>query len=162
MGTPPSQGAPVIRLLDRLADPPPARWARSRVAVSGPALGLVLALLAGIGLLVLIVGFAVLMGANGRVSLLSTGTASSTAALLIQTVADLLLVIGGWGMSQAQAGGRRVAALGLGVAVIGALVGGGGGVVVELVILAVLYTLVAVSRIPVAAPAASGAGDEPR
>ncbi len=156
MGAPAQPRSVPILLLDRLADPPPARAARERVAVSGPALGLVLAVLTGLGLLLIVIGLAVLAGAGRRSTMLSIGSGPAAAALVLQALADLLVLVGGWRMAQRDRRGREPVVLGLLIALVGAAIGGGGGLAVEVVVLVALYVLVVVSRFP--EPASVGAG----
>jgi len=128
------------------------------VAVSGRTLGLVLAVLTSIGLLLVVIGLAALAGASGQVPVLSVGSGTTSAALVLDVVADILLLVGGWRMSQGDRLGRGPATLGLLVALVSAVVAGGAGIAAEVVVLLVIYALVAVSRFPEPTPPPAGPG----
>jgi len=145
--------------LDTLVNPPFANDPPIKVNFDAKVVGLVVAILAGIGALFSLLA---LLGLLGVAAALSTFGGIYVLALIgvaLSLVGDVMATIGGWQMYQANESGKRLAIYGLAVSfvaeviqIIGFSAGSG---LVALILLAVLYYAIVVSRYPGQAPSAS-------
>jgi hypothetical protein len=139
-------------LLDTLTYPPFAQNPPAKV--DGKIVGLVVAILSAIGLL---------FGLGGIVAVLGVGAVAAAAGvsyivplallgLLVALVAYVLSLMGGWQMYQGKTQGKRLVVAGLALSFLGQLVYGIGStlgnVIVALIILAAIYYVVVISRLP--------------
>ncbi|MEA2662351.1 MAG: hypothetical protein QOH08_1923 [Chloroflexota bacterium] len=128
-------------MLDQLLDPPFARTATFHA--NAKTVGLILAILGGIGLLFGLIGLPVALALSGVVPLLVLSLIGSLAGAA-------LTAYGGYQMYRGDAEGKRwviygcvVYALGI---VFGLLTGSGAGSIVSLLVLAAVYYIVVTSR----------------
>jgi hypothetical protein len=142
--------------LDTLVNPPFANDPPVKVNLDAKVVGLVVAILAGIGALFAL--FA-LLGLLGLGAAFAGIFFLAIIGVLISLVSDVMCVIGGWQMYQGNASGKRLAIYGLAltfVAEIILMIGlSAGSSILQLILLAVLYYAVVVSRYPGQAPSAS-------
>lgn len=130
-------------MLDSLMDPPfaqnPAFRANAKIV------GIVLAILAGIGLLFGLLGFVVALGLLATAPFFALG-------LIVQIVGDALCVYGGYLMYKEDPVGKRWVIYGLVaflVSLVLAILGGSvGAQIIPLVVLAAVYYIVVTSRFP--------------
>ena len=145
--------------LDTLVNPPFANDPPIKVNFDAKVVGLVVAILAGIGSLFSLLA---LLGLLGVAAALSTFGGIYVLALIgvaLSLVGDVMATIGGWQMYQANESGKRLAIYGLALSfvaeviqIIGFSAGSG---LVALILLAVLYYAIVVSRYPGQAPSAT-------
>ncbi|HVA20594.1 MAG TPA: hypothetical protein VNN74_00640 [Candidatus Micrarchaeia archaeon] len=139
----------------RLVNPGFAHNPPVKLNIDAKTLGLVIAVLSGIG---------VLLEAVGLLGVLSLGAAYAAAGfagiafvavlgLAVDLAAALLGLVGGWRMAQANPTGKPLVIYGLALGFLGEIVVGigyyaAGGAILGLIVLAVLYYLVVISRFP--------------
>ncbi len=134
--------------LDSLVEPSFAKDPPVKVNLDAKVIGIVLAILAGLG---------VLLGLLGLLGLFAVGAAFGRIlafafiGVIVGIVADIFCVMGGWRMYKGNAEGKRLAIYGLALAFIAELVtiigyGFGAGALIQLIVLALFYYAVVVSR----------------
>lgn len=134
--------------LDSLVEPSFAKDPPVKVNLDAKVVGIVLAILAGLGVLLGLVGLLGLFAvgaAFGRI------LALAFIGVIIAVIADILCVMGGWQMYKGKVEGKRLAIYGLALAFIAELVtiigyGFGAGGLIQLIVLALFYYAVVVSR----------------
>jgi hypothetical protein len=146
--------------LDTLVNPPFANDPPVKVNFDAKVVGLVVAILAGLGALISLLALLGLLGA-GAVG----GTAFAgiffiaLIGVLVTLVADVMAALGGWQMYQGNESGKRLAIYGLALAFVAELVQmigfGSAGGILGLILLAIVYYAIVVSRYPGQAPSAS-------
>jgi hypothetical protein len=146
--------------LDTLVNPPFANDPPVKVNFDAKVVGLVVAILAGLGALLSLLALLGLLGA-GAVG----GTAFAgiffiaLIGVLVTLVADVMAALGGWQMYQGNESGKRLAIYGLALAFVAELVQmigfGSAGGILGLILLAIVYYAIVVSRYPGQAPSAS-------
>ena len=142
--------------LDTLVNPPFANDPPIKINFDAKVVGLVVAILAGIGALF---GLLALLGLLGLGAAFTGIFYLAIIGLLVGLVGDVMCVMGGWQMYQGNASGKRLAIYGLAltfVAEIVLMIGfSASSAILQLILLAVLYYAVVVSRYPGQAPSAS-------
>jgi hypothetical protein len=134
--------------LDSLVDPAFAKDPPVKLNLDAKVVGIVLAILAGLG---------VLLGVFGFIALFAVGAAFghilafAFLGVIVAIVADVMCVMGGWRMYKGNAEGKRLAIYGLALAFIAELItiigyGFGAGAILQLIVLALFYYAVVVSR----------------
>ena len=128
--------------LDSLVEPSFAKDPPVKVNLDAKVIGIVLAILAGLGVLL---GLFAVGAAFGRI------LAFAFIGVIVGIVADIFCVMGGWRMYKGNAEGKRLAIYGLALAFIAELVtiigyGFGAGALIQLIVLALFYYAVVVSR----------------
>jgi hypothetical protein len=142
--------------LDTLVNPPFANDPPVKVNFDAKVVGLVVAILAGIG------GLFALLALLGLLGLGATFAGIFWLAIigiLVSLVGDVMAVMGGWQMYQGNASGKRLAIYGLALTFLAEIIlmigFSAGSAILQLILLAVLYYAVVVSRYPGQAPSAS-------
>ena len=142
--------------LETLVNPPFANDPPVKMELDAKVVGIVVAILAaisilfGLSALFVILGFGSLLAYSGLFAL-------AFVAVAVGLVADVMAVIGGWQMYQASPAGKRLAIYGVALAFIAALISvvafSFGSGLVQLIILALVYYAIVVSRFPGSQPA---------
>ena len=150
-----------------LTDPPFAADPPLKMNVNAKILGLVIGILAVIGLVIALVALPAVFALNNAVSTLcgSLGVSCGTSGIfflallgvIISIVGDLLYAIGGFQMYNLNRAGKDKVIYGLAVNVVGGILqivgyGGIGGFIFSIIVAVVVYYLVVVSRFPGEAP----------
>lgn len=145
--------------LNTLVNPPFAKDPPVKVDIDAKILGIVVAILSGLGILFglgLLIG---LMGIGAVLARYGFGGFLPLAYLgaLVILAADIMSLMGGWRMYQGDREGKRLVIYGLAIGFVGQIIYGLGyasigSVILPLVVLAIVYYLVVVSRFPGEAP----------
>ena len=142
--------------LDTLVNPPFANDPPVKVNFDAKVVGLVVAILAGIG------GLFALLALLGLLGLGATFAGIFLLAIigiLVSLVGDVMAVMGGWQMYQGNASGKRLAIYGLALTFLAEIIlmigFSASSAILQLLLLAILYYAVVVSRYPGQAPSAS-------
>jgi len=145
--------------LDTLVNPPFAKDPPIKVNFDAKVVGLVVAILAGLGALFSLLALLGLLGAAAALSTFGGIYFLALIGVVLSLVGDVVATIGGWQMYQANESGKRLAIYGLAISfvaeviqIIGFSAGSG---LVALILLAVLYYAIVVSRFPGQASSAS-------
>jgi hypothetical protein len=155
--------------LETLVHPPFENDPPVKLNISAKIIGLVAAILAGLGVLVYLVSIPVVLAIGSAVTVLgvATGTARpgilvvALLGLIVGLVADLLTLVGGWRMYQENREGKKLVIYGLVVGLIGNLVYeigvvSFGGFIFTALIDFVIYYIVVISRFPGDPPLVTG------
>jgi hypothetical protein len=140
--------------LDTLVNPPFANDPPVKVNFDSKVVGLVVAILAGLGALLSLLALLGLLVATfaGIFFIALIG-------VLVNLVADVMAAIGGWQMYQGNESGKRLAIYGLALAFVAQLVQmigfGSAAGILGLILLAIVYYAIVVSRYPSQAPSAT-------
>lgn len=146
--------------LDTLVNPPFASNPPVKVNFDAKVVGLVVAILAGIGAVFALLGLLGLLGA-GAAALSAFGGIFVLALIVVAVslVADVICAIGGWQMYQGNESGKRLAIYGLAISFVAEIILMIGFAtspsILRLILLAVLYYAIVVSRYPAQAPSPS-------
>src|SRR6202165_3028277 len=137
--------------LDTLVNPPFANDPPVKLNLDAKMVGLVVAILGGLGAffvflaLLSLLGFGAALSAAGIFFLALIG-------VILNLVADVMAALGGWQMYQGNESGKRLAIYGLAIAFVAEIIQmigfSSSSALVPLVLLAVLYYAVVVSRYP--------------
>ena len=142
--------------LDTLVNPPFANDPPVKVNFDAKVVGLVVAILAGIGGLF---AFLALLGLLGLGAAFAGIFFLAIIGVLVSLVGDVMAVIGGWQMYQGNASGKRLAIYGLALTFLAEIIlmigFSASSAILQLLLLAILYYAVVVSRYPGQAPSAS-------
>ena len=145
--------------LDTLVSPPFASDPPVKVNLDAKVVGLVVAILAGLGALFSLLGLLGLLGAAAALSTFGGIYLLALLGVLVNLVADVMATIGGWRMYQGNENGKRLAIYGLAIAFIAEIIQmigfASASAIVPMILLALLYYAVVVSRYPSQAPSAS-------
>ena len=145
--------------LDTLVNPPFATNPPVKVNFDAKVVGLVVAILAGIGALFALLGLLGLLGAGAALSAFGGIFALALIVVTVSLVADVICAIGGWQMYQGNESGKRLAIYGLAISFVAEIIlmlgFATGSSILRLILLAVLYYAIVVSRYPAQAPSAS-------
>ena len=145
--------------LDTLVNPPFANDPPVKVNLDAKVVGLVVAILAGLGALFSLLGLLGLLGAASALSTFGGIYLIALIGVLVNLVADVMATIGGWQMYQGNESGKRLAIYGLAIAFIAEIIQiigfASASAIVPLILLALMYYAVVVSRYPSQAPSAS-------
>jgi hypothetical protein len=140
--------------LDTLVNPPFANDPPVKVNFDSKVVGLVVAILAGLGAL-----FSLLALLGLLVATFAGIFFIALIGVLVNLVADVMAAIGGWQMYQGNESGKRLAIYGLALAFVAQLVQmigfGSAAGILGLILLAIVYYAIVVSRYPSQAPSAS-------
>jgi hypothetical protein len=114
--------------------------------------GLVVAILAGLGALLALLALLGLLGASAALSTFGGIFILALIGVIVNLVADVMAAVGGWQMYQGQESGKRLAIYGLAIAFAAELIQmigfGSAAGIVPLILLALLYYAIVVSRYP--------------
>jgi hypothetical protein len=145
--------------LDTLVNPPFANNPPVKVNLDAKVVGLVVAILAGIGALFSLLALLGLLGAAAALSTFGGIYILALIGVILGLAGDVMATIGGWQMYQMNESGKRLAIYGLAlsfvaevVQIIGFSAGSG---LIALILLAALYYAIVVSRYTSQAPSAS-------
>ena len=146
--------------LDTLVNPPFANDPPVKINFDAKVVGLVVAILAAIGALFSLLALLGLLGAS---AVAGSGFAGiffiALIGVLVNLVADVMTAIGGWQMYQGNESGKRLAIYGLALAFVAQIVQmigfGSASGILGLILLAIIYYAIVVSRYPSQAPSAS-------
>jgi hypothetical protein len=145
--------------LDTLVNPPFANDPPVKVNLDAKVVGLVVAILAGLGALFSLLGLLGLLGAAAALSTFGGIYLVALIGVVVNLVADVMATIGGWQMYQGNESGKRLAIYGLAIAFIAEIIQmigfASASAIVPLILLALMYYAVVVSRYPSQAPSAS-------
>jgi hypothetical protein len=137
--------------LDTLVNPPFANNPPVKLNLDAKVVGLVVAILGGLGALFVFLAL---------LSLLGFGAALSAAGIfffaligvILNLVADVMAAIGGWQMYQGNESGKRLAIYGLAIAFVAEIIQmigfSSSSAIVPLILLALVYYAIVVSRYP--------------
>ena len=135
--------------LDSLVDPAFAKDPPVKLNLDAKVVGIVLAILPGLGALlglISLLGLLTLSAAFGGIFVVAL------LGVVINVVGDILCVVGGWRMYQGNPEGKRLAVYGIAIAfvaeIIYAIGFANGSAIIPLIVLALLYYAVVVSRFP--------------
>ena len=145
--------------LDTLVNPPFANDPPVKVNLDAKVVGLVVAILAGLGALFSLLGLLGLLGAAATLSTFGGIYLLALIGVVVNLVADVMATIGGWQMYQGNESGKRLAIYGLAIAFVAEIIQmigfASASAIVPLILLALMYYAVVVSRYPSQAPSAS-------
>ena len=145
--------------LDSLVNPPFANDPPIKVNLDAKVVGLVVAILAGLGALLALLGLIGLLGVGAAVSAIAGIFVIALIGVIANLVADVMMAIGGWQMYQGNESGKRLAIYGLAIAFVAEVVQmigfGTASGIVPLILLAVFYYAIVVSRYHSQAPSPS-------
>jgi hypothetical protein len=137
--------------LDTLVNPPFANDPPVKLNLDAKVVGLVVAILGGLGAffvflaLLSLLGFGAALSAAGIFFLALIG-------VILNLVADVMAAIGGWRMYQGNESGKRLAIYGLAIAFVAEIIQmigfSSGSAIVPLILLALAYYAIVVSRYP--------------
>jgi hypothetical protein len=139
--------------LDTLVNPPFANNPPVKLNLDAKVVGLVVAILGGLGALFSLLG---LLGLLGLGAALATAFAGifflALIGVILNLVADVMVALGGWQMYQGNEAGKRLAIYGLAIAFAAEIIQmvgfSSGSAIVPLILLALLYYAIVVSRYP--------------
>jgi hypothetical protein len=145
--------------LDTLVNPPFANDPPVKLNLDAKVVGLVVAILAGIGALFALLGLLALLGASAAATAFAGIFFIAFIGVIVSGVADVIALVGGWQMYKGNESGKRLAIYGLAIAfaaeVIWMIGFASGSGILQLILLALLYYAVVVSRFPGQAPSTS-------
>jgi hypothetical protein len=145
--------------LDTLVNPPFAKDPPVKLNLDAKVVGLVVAILAGIGALFALLGLLALLGASAAAMAFAGIFFIAFIGVIVSGVADVIALVGGWQMYKGNESGKRLAIYGLAIAfaaeVIWMIGFASGSGILQLILLALLYYAVVVSRFPGQAPSTS-------
>jgi hypothetical protein len=141
--------------LDTLVNPPFANDPPVKLNLDAKVVGLVVGILGALGALLSFFGLIGLLGVTAAAAFAGIFFLALI-GLLVNLVADVMCAIGGWRMYQGDASGKRLVIYGLAIAFVAEIILAIGlsigSAIVQLVVLAVIYYIVVVSRYPDKAP----------
>jgi hypothetical protein len=145
--------------LDTLVNPPFANDPPVKLNLDAKVVGLVVAILAGIGALFALLGLLALLGASAAATAFAGIFFIAFIGVLVSGVADVIALVGGWQMYKGNESGKRLAIYGLAIAFVAEVIWmvgfASGSGILQLILLALLYYAVVVSRFPGQAPSTS-------
>jgi hypothetical protein len=159
--------------LETLVHPPFENDPPVKLNISAKIIGLVAAILAGLGLLVYLVSIPVVLAIGTATTVLGVATGThqgilvvALLGLVVGLIADLLTLVGGWRMYQENREGKKLVIYGLVVGLLGNLVYqvglvSFGGFIFTALIDFVIYYIVVISRFPGDPPLVTGAMPPP-
>lgn len=142
--------------VNTLVNPPFAQNPPVRINIDSKILGIIIAILSGLAILFGLGGLFALLGV-GALLAVNAGLASllplAFIGLLVGLVSEVMSLMGGWQMYQGNAEGKRLVIYGLAVGFLAEIVYGIGyvslgSVILPLIVIAIFYYLVVVSRFP--------------
>lgn len=138
--------------LDTLVHPPFANDPPVKLNLDAKVVGLVVAILAAIGGVLSLVGLLGLLGVGAALAAFGGIFALALVGVIVNIVADVLMVRGGWQMYQGNESGKRLVIYGLAIAFLAQIVLAlgytAGSSILQLILLGIIYYVVVVSRFP--------------
>ena len=137
--------------LDTLVNPPFAKNPPVKLNLDAKVVGLVVAILGGLGALFVFLALLSLLGFGAALS--ATGIFFlALIGVILNLVADVMAAIGGWQMYQGNESGKRLAIYGLAIAFVAEIIQmigfSSSSAIVPLILLALVYYAIVVSRYP--------------
>jgi hypothetical protein len=137
--------------LDTLVNPPFANDPPVKLNLDAKAVGLVVAILGGLGALLAFLGLLFLLF-GATLSAFAGIFFLALIGVILNLVADVMAAIGGWQMYQGSDSGKRLAIYGLAIAFVAEIIQMIGfpssSAIVPLILLALVYYAIVVSRYP--------------
>jgi hypothetical protein len=138
--------------LDTLVNPPFANNPPVKLNLDAKVVGLVVAILGGLGALFAFLGLLGLLGLGAALSAFVGIFFLALIGVILNLVADVMAAIGGWQMYQGNESGKRLAIYGLAIAFVAEIIQmigfSSGSAIVPLILLALVYYAIVVSRYP--------------
>jgi hypothetical protein len=138
--------------LDMLVNPPFAKNPPVKLNLDAKMVGLVVAILGGLGALFAFLGLLGLLGLGATLSAFAGIFFLALIGVILNLVADVMAAIGGWQMYQGNESGKRLAIYGLAIAFVAEIIQmigfSSSSAIVPLILLALVYYAVVVSRYP--------------
>ncbi len=138
--------------LDTLVNPPFANDPPVKVKFDAKVIGLIVAILAGIGALLSALALLGLLRLGAALSAFGGIFVLALIGVTLTLVGDVMAAIGGWQMYQGNESGKRLAIYGLALAFVAEIIQmigfSAGSAILSLILLAVLYYAIVVSRYP--------------
>jgi hypothetical protein len=138
--------------LDTLVNPPFANDPPVKLNLDAKVVGLVVAILGGLGAVFAFLGLLGLLGLGATLSAFAGIFFLALIGVILNLVADVMAAIGGWQMYQGNESGKRLAIYGLAIAFVAEIIQmigfSSGSAIVPLILLALLYYAIVVSRYP--------------
>ncbi len=138
--------------LDTLVNPPFANNPPVKLNLDAKVVGLVVAILGGLGALFVFLALLGLLGLGAAQPAFAGILFLALIGVILNLVADVMAAIGGWQMYQGNESGKRLAIYGLAIAFVAEIIQmigfSSGSAIVPLILLALLYYAIVVSRYP--------------
>ncbi|HVS04866.1 MAG TPA: hypothetical protein VHK65_01700 [Candidatus Dormibacteraeota bacterium] len=138
--------------LDTLVNPPFAKNPPVKLNLDAKVVGLVVAILGGLGALFVFLALLGLLGFGAALSAFVGVFFLALIGVILNLVADVMAAIGGWQMYQGNESGKRLAIYGLAIAFVAEIIQMIGfsstSAIVPLILLALVYYAIVVSRYP--------------
>jgi hypothetical protein len=138
--------------LDTLVNPPFANDPPVKLNLDAKVVGLVVAILAAIGGVLSLFGLLGLLGLGAAVTAFGGIFALALIGVIVNIVADVMMMIGGWQMYQGNESGKRLVIYGLAIAFLAQIILALGytasSAILQLILLGIIYYVVVVSRFP--------------
>ena len=138
--------------LDTLVNPPFANNPPVKLNLDAKVVGLVVAILGGLGALFAFLGLLGLLGLGAALSGFAGIFFLALVGVILNLVADVMAALGGWQMYQGNESGKRLAIYGLAIAFVAEIIQmigfSSSSAIVPLILLALLYYAIVVSRYP--------------
>ncbi len=142
--------------LDALVNPPFANDPPVKLNLDAKVVGLVVAILAAIGGVLSLFGLLGLLGLGAALTAFGGIFALALIGVIVNIVADVMMVTGGWQMYQGNESGKRSVIYGVAIAFLAQIVLAlgytAGSAILQLILLGIIYYVVVVSRFPAQAP----------
>lgn len=149
--------------LETLLNPPFAQDPPVKINVNAKTLGAVIAVLAVLGVVGVVVTLLSLLALGSMMTAVGYGgiVFLSIIGLIVDLVAELMALVGGWRMYHENPDGKRLVIYSLAIGILGQIVAGVGhysisGPIFSLILLAVVYYVVILSRFPTQPTVAPG------
>ena len=150
--------------LDTLVNPPFANDPPVKLNLDAKVVGLVVAILAAIGGVLSLFGLLGLLGLGAALTAFAGIFALALIGVIVNIVADVMMVMGGWQMYQGNESGKRLVIYGLAIAFLAQIVLAlgytAGSAILQLILLGIIYYVVVVSRFPGQTPNTSSSRGE--
>ncbi|HEV3460508.1 MAG TPA: hypothetical protein VG413_00550 [Candidatus Dormibacteraeota bacterium] len=138
--------------LDTLVNPPFANNPPVKLNLDAKVVGLVVAILGGLGALFTLLALLSLLGFGAALAAFGGIFLLALIGVILNLVADVMAAIGGWQMYQGNESGKRLAIYGLAIAFVAEIIQmigfSSSSAIVPLILLALVYYAIVVSRYP--------------
>jgi len=138
--------------LDTLVNPPFAKNPPVKLNLDTKVVGLVVAILGGLGALFVFLALLGLLGFGATLSAFAGIFFLALIGVILNLVADVMAAIGGWQMYQGNESGKRLAIYGLAIAFVAEIIQmigfSSSSAIVPLILLALVYYAIVVSHYP--------------
>jgi hypothetical protein len=138
--------------LDTLVNPPFANNPPVKLNLDAKVVGLVVAILGGLGALFTLLALLSLLGFGAALAAFGGIFLLALIGVILNLVADVMAAIGGWQMYQGNESGKRLAIYGLAIAFVAEIIQmigfSSSSAIVPLILMALVYYAIVVSRYP--------------